>query len=145
MCDEVNGRLEIPGGLLTEDELAIGFHAPPIVGNEQPYLGHLLILPRRHVASWGDLDQHESASVGRFVQRLTAALERVGAKRVYVAVIGDAAAHLHVHLLPRYPETPADVPWHAVNHWDGARRGGPEAITALVGELRAALDSNRDA
>ena len=51
------------------------------------------------------------------------------------------AACLHIHLLPRYHDTPDEVPWQAVNQWDGARRGGVEEIVALTGELRTALGS----
>jgi histidine triad (HIT) family protein len=47
--------------------------------------------------------------------------------------------HFHLHLLPRYPETPPDVPWHAVDEWDGARHGCAEEIAALAERLRASL------
>jgi hypothetical protein len=46
--------------------------------------------------------------------------------------------HLHVHLLPRWPETPTDVVWHAVDEWPGARR----LDVAGIAELCRALHSS---
>jgi hypothetical protein len=50
-----------------------------------------------------------------------------------------------VAVLPRYAETPQDVPWHAVDECDGARRGGAAEITELVARLRAAQRLKRRA
>ena len=44
--------------------------------------------------------------------------------------------HFHLHLVPRYADTPEDVAWHEVDEWDGARHGSPEEIVELVDRLR---------
>ena len=74
------------------------------------------------------------------MSRLSKALQRLGARRVYVAVIGHDVPHLHVHLIPRWPETPADVSWLAVDEWPGARRGSFEEAAEFVGNLRASVE-----
>ena len=62
--------------------------------------------------------------------------EAAGAEHVYAAVIGDQTPHLHVHLLPRYPETPREYWWDRVDEWPDARRGAQPEITELVASLR---------
>jgi histidine triad (HIT) family protein len=134
VCREVSGDIDLPGGHLQSGEFALAFHIPPLDGGEV-YLGHLLIAPKRHAADFGDLDESEASQIGVFIARCTRALKGAGAERVYVATIGHAIDHLHVHLLPRWSETPADVPWHSVDDWSGARRGDVSQVTAFVAHL----------
>jgi diadenosine tetraphosphate (Ap4A) HIT family hydrolase len=55
-------------------------------------------------------------------------------------VYGDSRVrHLHVHLVPRYPGTPADYKGHRVTEWPDAPRGGAEEVAALCERLRAEL------
>jgi ATP adenylyltransferase len=80
------------------------------VMNGFPYTsGHVMVLPRRHVAELEDLTDEESAALMAGVRRAV-----VGVKRAYtpdglnVGInIGRAAGagvpgHLHVHVLPRW-------------------------------------------
>jgi diadenosine tetraphosphate (Ap4A) HIT family hydrolase len=142
VCDEIEGRIELPGGFLWQAEEAVAFHMPPLPdrGAPEPYLGHLLVVTRRHAASIAELTDAEAAAVGVAATRVAAALVRVaGATRVHTSVIGTGVAHFHEHLLPRYADTPAAVPWHAVDEWEGARRGGAGAVAELAARLRTAL------
>jgi diadenosine tetraphosphate (Ap4A) HIT family hydrolase len=141
VCRELHGDVPIPGGLLWEDEAVAAFHVPPLPeGDPRPFLGHLLVVTRRHVARLGDLSDAEGAAAGRAAARLAQALTEVGgADWVFAAVLGTAVPHFHLHVLPRYPGTPEDLPWHAVDEWEGAPHGGAEEIMDLVGRLRAAL------
>lgn len=117
-------------------EFALAVHIPPLEGGDV-YLGHLLVVPRRHVADFGGLDVSEASEIGVFMSRCTRALRRAGAENVYVATIGHSFDHLHVHLLPRWPGTPKEIPWHSVDDWSGARRVEfPEAAT-FVAQLLA--------
>lgn len=136
VCDEVAGVVGVPGGFLHDQAGSVGFHVPPMPVNPEPYLGYLMVVPHRHVSSWSGLDDAEAASVSTGIRNLTRLLETAGAERVYVAVIGNQADHLHVHLLPRWPGTPADVPWHSVDDWPGARHGDADAVAATVDRLR---------
>lgn len=129
----------MPGGFLWDDDLVVAFHIPPLDDDRgQPYLGHLLVTTRRHVDHLGDLSDEEAERVGRVASRLARALrEQHDAARVYSAVIGAALPHFHLHLLPRYPETPPEVRWNEVDEWEGARRGGIHEIAAFVERLRS--------
>ena len=140
VCRELAGDIPLPGGLLWQEEGAVGFHMPPLeeIGEPRPYLGHLLVVTRRHAARVGDLTEEEAAAVGRGVARLARALvESGGAEWVYSAVIGTRTPHFHQHLLPRYPDTPDEVPWHSIDEWEGAKRGGAEEIADLADRLKA--------
>jgi histidine triad (HIT) family protein len=140
VCGELSGEVEVPGGVLWAEELAVAFHVPPLSSRGDPYLGHLLVVTRRHVAGLGDLGDEEAAAVGRGAARLARALVgAAGATWVHSAVAGLDVPHFHLHLLPRYPDTPRAVPWHAVDDWDGARHGSAAAVTALCERLRSAL------
>jgi diadenosine tetraphosphate (Ap4A) HIT family hydrolase len=136
VCREVAGEVDLPSGLLVDEPAVVGFHLPPLSENPTPYLGHVLVVTRRHVARLGDLTPDEAGAVGRATARLAGALTETGADWVYSAVIGTGVPHFHLHLLARYPDTPRDVPWHAVDEWEGARRGGAAEIAELSRRLR---------
>jgi histidine triad (HIT) family protein len=138
VCQEQRGEVEVPGGLLEASEYVVVFHVPPLE-DDKTYPGHLLVTPRRHVADFAGLESSEAAEMGLQIQRFSAAVKHLGAPRVYVATIGHRVDHLHVHLLPRWPETPDTVPWHAVDDWPGARRIDAAAARALVGQIQAFL------
>ena len=132
VCQEIAGDVPVPGGLLWEEALAVAFHVPPLPDRGDPYLGHLLVVTRRHAPGLADLTEAEGGAVGRGAVKLAAALVAAGAAQVHSGVAGAHAAHFHLHLLPRYAATPTDVPWHAVDDWPGARHGGANEIEALT-------------
>ncbi|HZQ82105.1 MAG TPA: HIT family protein [Gaiellaceae bacterium] len=137
VCQEVAGEIELPGGLLWDDEHAIAFHLPPLERfSQQPYLGHLLVVTRRHVDHVGDLTEAEATSVAQATRTLAAALRREGVERVHVAVIGLGVPHFHQHLYPRYPGVPEGTPWMGVDELPDAPHGGSAEIAALVDRLR---------
>ena len=138
VCQEIAGDVHVPGGLLWEEELAVAFHVPPLPGRGDPYLGHLLVVTRRHAAGLSDLTEAEGAAVGRGAVKLASALVAAGATQVHSGVAGAHATHFHLHLLPRYDDTPPDVPWHAVDDWPGARHAGASEIEELADRLRTA-------
>lgn len=78
--------------------------------NAFPYgSGHLLVLPRRHVASLGELSDEEYADFTLAIRSTTVALEKVyGPDGMNVGMnLGQAAGagiprHLHGHVLPRW-------------------------------------------
>jgi diadenosine tetraphosphate (Ap4A) HIT family hydrolase len=139
VCREHRGEVELPGGPLYEDELVHGMHVPPLEDNPRPYLGHLMVTPKRHAAGLGDLMDEEAQAVGLLITRLSRALRREGAEHIYSAVIGHGVPHLHIHLLPRYAGTPQEYWWTRVDEWPDAPHGGPDEIAALVARLRTHL------
>jgi histidine triad (HIT) family protein len=142
VCAQVYGTIEIPGGYVYAAEGMVGFHHPPL-NDDKAYAGYLFIAPLRHARGLADLDDLEAASLGRAMRVLSKALESIGATRVYSATIGHRDDHLHVHLVPRWPETPPDVKWYAVDEWEGARRLDPLAIAELCDALRGSLRPTR--
>lgn len=136
----------LPGGPVGEDELVIVSHLTPAAPDRPSgpvYLGHLLVEPRRHAPGLADLTDAEARAVGWWCTQASRSLrEAAGAEHVYAAVIGDKAAHLHVHLLPRYPGTPREYWWDRVDEWPDARRGTQPEIATFVAGLRGFLTQN---
>jgi diadenosine tetraphosphate (Ap4A) HIT family hydrolase len=139
VCRELSGEIELPGGLLWDDGEAAGFHVPPVDGNERPYLGHCLVVTRRHVDHLSDLTEDEAASVAAASRAIATALRSEGVERVHVAVIGLGVPHFHQHLYPRYPGVPAGTSWMDVDGLPDAPHGSASDIEAFVEHLRQHL------
>ena len=142
VCREQRGDVVLPGGFLVNGDSVVAFHCPPVPGAETPYLGYLFVTSRRHVPSFAELQPDEAAAIGAAIGALSAALKSEGAERVYVMSVGHAWPHLHVHLIPRWPETPAEVSWMNVDDWEGAHRGGVDEVEAITLQLRAHIDAD---
>jgi histidine triad (HIT) family protein len=141
VCRKHRGEEPAPGGAIYEDELVWASHGYDPEQNPEPYLGHLVVEPRRHALGFADLEQHEAAAVGVALARLSRALrDSEGAEHVYVAVLGHHIPHLHVHLIPRYPGTPREH-WDPlrIDEWEGAKHGGPKEAAEVAARVRAAL------
>lgn len=134
LCEKFAHDVDVPGGYLFVDDLVAVVHVSR--GDDgRSYLGHLLVCPRRHAIDFGALDERECGAVAVEIAKWTRALESLGATRVYVATVGHHVDHLHVHLLPRWPETPDEVAWHEVDEWPGARTGDGAGIASFVAEV----------
>lgn len=141
ICRQRSGDEPAPGGEIVEDELVVAVHAYHPERNPTPYLGHVLVEPRRHAPGVADLDDAEAAALGVAASRCARALMAgEGAEHVYVAVLGHHVPHLHVHLVPRYPGTPSEY-WSPLllDEWPGARHGGPDEIAIVADRIRGAL------
>ncbi|HVO12041.1 MAG TPA: HIT family protein [Vicinamibacteria bacterium] len=83
--------------------------------------GHLLIVPRRHVATWFEASEDEKLALVRTLDEATAVVEERHHPAGYnIGVnVGRAAGqtvfHLHVHLIPRY-RGDVDDPRGGVRH-----------------------------
>jgi diadenosine tetraphosphate (Ap4A) HIT family hydrolase len=139
VCQEVRGVIPVPGGFLQSSGSSVALHVPPL-DHRDVYLGHLLVMPRRHVPDFAGLEESEAAEIGVAISRWSRALATFGADRVYVATIGHGSDHLHVHLVPRWPETPSEIPWHSVDEWSGARRADFDGAAQFAGALLAEAD-----
>jgi histidine triad (HIT) family protein len=75
------------------------------------------------------------------VHRLAVALRTSeGAQRVSSFVFGDGRIrHLHIHVVPLYPSSPAEYRAARVLEWPDAPRGGGEDIAATCDRLRTHL------
>jgi histidine triad (HIT) family protein len=140
ICRKHRGEEPMPGGPIFEDELVVASHGYHRERNPEPYLGHLMVEPRRHAFGVADLTDEEAAALGVAMSRVARALRASeGAEQVYVVVLGHHSPHLHVHLIPRYPGTPREFwdPFH-VDEWPEAKHGGPDDAAEVAARIRAA-------
>jgi diadenosine tetraphosphate (Ap4A) HIT family hydrolase len=127
------------GGAIYEDNLVYAYHWAE---EGSGYLGHLVLITRRHTPDFADLTPVEAQAVGLSITRLSSALKAcTGAEKVYAVFYGEVTPHLHVHLTTRYRDTPPEyLRWH-VENWPDAPRGNADSIASLCHELRATLRS----
>jgi histidine triad (HIT) family protein len=92
---------EIPSSKVYEDDEVFAFND---INPQAPL--HVLIVPKRHIATVNDLAHGDEALVGTLVRRAAAiATERGYAERGYRTVFncnaeaGQTVFHLHLHLL----------------------------------------------
>jgi len=92
---------EIPAELVFEDELVVGFRD---LSPQAPT--HVLIIPRKHIATLNELQPEDEAIVGRLYTAAAQVAAREGlAERGYRTLIncnadgGQTVFHLHLHLL----------------------------------------------
>jgi len=74
--------------------------------------GWLVLVPTRHVVAFTELSAPEADALGGLVRRLSLALQTVtGCVKTYLMQFSEAEgfAHLHVHLVPRLADHPADA------------------------------------
>jgi len=103
-CTLANDQVDESTGVIAKSDLSF------VVLNAFPYgSGHLLILPRRHVAALQDLTDDEYGDFSLMVRRTVVALEAAyGPDGMNVGMnLGQAAGagipkHLHGHVLPRW-------------------------------------------
>jgi histidine triad (HIT) family protein len=102
-CRIVRGTA--PATVVYEDEPAISFLPLP---EDRIADGHLLVLPKRHVADLFDARADDLAAVMSAAKRVSEALrETVGASGVNVLSAsgphtGQSVLHLHFHIVPRW-------------------------------------------
>lgn len=103
-CRIVSGEVRPAGGiLLREQGLTLHGFADPC-----PIPGWLVLTSDRHARALYDLDAVELAALGPLAARaMRAQREALGAEHVYAFAIGDVLRHFHLHLVPRFAETPA--------------------------------------
>ena len=107
--------------------------------------GWLVVLPMRHVASMGELTIEEAAELGVLLRALSSALtQTVGAAKAYVMFFAEAEgfAHLHVHVVPRMPDQPADERGPRIFARLGRPEGdrmSPAQMDTVAGAIRTML------
>ncbi|WP_242346002.1 HIT family protein [Anaeromyxobacter terrae] len=102
-CAIARGLHRVPGGILRR-EGGFVLHA---LADPSPLRGWLVLTSERHARAWYDLPQDELAAIGPLAARVMAAQrEALGAEHVYAFAIGDVLRHFHLHLVPRFAETP---------------------------------------
>jgi len=92
---------EIPADLIYEDDLVVGFRD---LNPQAPT--HVLLIPRKHIASINDLQAEDEAIIGRLYSAAAKVAAQEGiAEGGYRTVIncnddgGQTVFHVHLHLL----------------------------------------------
>ncbi|MFC4602742.1 HIT family protein [Rhodococcus kronopolitis] len=97
-CDVVDRAA--PAHLVFEDPDTLAF-----LDRRPVFKGHVLLVPRRHVAVLADLPPELVAPLFTVAQRLSrAVVDGLGAQGSFVAVnnvVSQSVPHLHVHVVPR--------------------------------------------
>ena len=124
---------DVPASMvLRDDDVAAFLDARPV------FKGHVLVVPRAHVATLSDMP---AAALGTFfaaVQRVARAVEAgLGADGTFVAMnnkVSQSVPHLHVHVVPRNRKDGLrGFFWPRVPYADDAER------EAFAARIRAAL------
>jgi histidine triad (HIT) family protein len=109
-CKIVAG--DIPSARVYEDDRTVAF-----MDANPGARGHLLVMPRAHVADLHEVGPEDLAAVAETVQTMAGRLvDKLGAEGVNVVQNNGRAAwqtvfHYHVHVLPRYTDDPIRLPW----------------------------------
>jgi len=102
-CRIVAGDLRPAGGVVWRGD-GFTLHA---VADPCPIPGWLVLTSDRHARALHDLDPDELAALGPAAARaMRAQLGALGAEHVYAFAIGDLLHHFHLHLVPRFADTP---------------------------------------
>lgn len=79
--------------------------------------GHTLVAPRRHAVGIHDADERDVVAVAALARRVSRAMiSALGATGVVVLNAsgpnsGQTVGHLHVHVVPRWEDDEATLPW----------------------------------
>lgn len=103
-CDLASGRKELPGGRVHATEHWIVEHCLGPLG-----VGTLIVKPRRHVVSVGELTPREATEMGPLLQRAAAVVDAIVApEQVYVGLWSHAGRQrVHIHYVVQPATTDA--------------------------------------
>ena len=103
-CRIIAGEARPAGGVVWRGE-GLTLHA---LADPCPIPGWLVLTSDRHVRALYDLDAAELAALGPAAARVMRAQRAaLDAEHVYAFAVGDALHHFHLHLVPRFADTPA--------------------------------------
>lgn len=130
-CAIVRGDTRPVGGVLAR---VPGWVLHGVAG-PSPVPGWVVLSSERHVRGWYDLDEPAARELGPLAARVMRAQREVlGAEHAYAFAIGDVLRHFHLHLVPRFADTPSRL-------WGRAAFDAPPADHRPAEELEAAARS----
>lgn len=126
-------RGDLPGRFVWRDDVCVAFMS---IGPLTP--GHTLVVPRREVAHWIDLDDDEAAHLVGVARAIGAAQATAfPCDRVGLVVAGYEVPHTHVHVFPTTSMDDFDFA-NAGRDDTGSDAALDEAAETLLTALRAA-------
>lgn len=127
--------------LLREGPFAV--HA---VDGPTPVPGWMVVTAVRCTRAVYTLEAEELSALMPLCARvMRAQREALGAEHVYLFAIGDVLRHCHVHLVPRYPDTPPHLRGRGVFDAQPTEHLSPAAVEAACRTLAAALSLTPEA
>jgi histidine triad (HIT) family protein len=126
-CKIVAG--EIPAVRVHEDDRTVGF-----MDINPATRGHLLVVPREHVANVHEIDPEDLKAVVVAAKGLAQRVrDNLGADGVNLlnstgSVAWQTVFHFHMHVIPRYENDPLRLPWQP-------QPGDKDEIAAAAEEL----------
>jgi histidine triad (HIT) family protein len=109
-CKVVAG--EIPGEIVDSDDRTI-----TVMDINPATRGHVVVIPREHAENFLSVSQEDlAATMGaarRMVERIQETLAPAGFNILnnMGRVAWQSIFHFHVHVIPRYPDDPLQLPW----------------------------------
>lgn len=108
ICSKHKDLAKFTGPIIREIGGLVLTHFPD-VPDEKATQGHLIVEPERHITDYSEMNAGEAAALGIMIQEGSRLIrEHTEAEHVYLFRINDKVAHLHFHLVPRYPDTPRE-------------------------------------
>jgi diadenosine tetraphosphate (Ap4A) HIT family hydrolase len=135
-CAIARGEVRPTGGvLLRQDGLVLHGIASP-----SPLPGWLVVTSERHVRGLWDLPEEAARGLGPLASRAARALREVlHAEHVYAFVLGDVLHHFHLHLVPRFADTPPELRGRGAFDARPSEALEPEVLEAAAAALAEAL------
>lgn len=130
ICDQNYGDVEVPHGILYQDDTWVVRHASPPYG----VAGWLTVQTRRHAPEPALFNDAETRSFGPMLRHFEGILKEItGALRIYTAAMGESFPHFHGHMVPRYAETPNGAKAFAL--FDLSRQAAEGRVRVDAGEV----------
>ncbi len=130
-CAIVRG--ELPAHVVLDDEVCLAF-----LDKTPLFHGHVLVVPRAHVATLAELPEGDLAPFFARVQAICRAVpDALGAEGTFVAmnnVVSQSVPHLHAHVVPR---TKGDG--LKGFFWPRTKYASDGEMAAVAGKIAAAL------
>jgi histidine triad (HIT) family protein len=125
---------EAPSRRVFEDSTTLAF-----MDKNPATRGHALVIPKAHAIDIHDVPPETWADMARTAQRVAhAARTALGCAGVNLVQSSGRAAfqsvfHIHIHVVPRYPEDPLRLPWIPTpGDWNAIGEAGEALRAALV-------------
>jgi histidine triad (HIT) family protein len=127
-CKVIAG--ELPGEIVDSDERTV-----TVMDINPATRGHVVVIPREHSPDLLSVSEEDLAATMQAARRIAArmreTLEPAGFN--VLSNVGRAAwqsiFHFHVHVIPRYPDDPLQLPWLP-------KGADPAELAAVASELR---------
>jgi diadenosine tetraphosphate (Ap4A) HIT family hydrolase len=135
-CAIVSGATRPVGGVIRRAPGLVlhGVAAP------SPVRGWVVISSQKHVRGLYELEDETARELGALSARVMRAQREVlGAEHAYAFAIGDVLRHFHLHLVPRFADTPRHLWGRAVFEATAAEHRPAEELEAAAQALAAAL------